>query len=399
MHQDFRNTFNNHFSNENYQSLIASVHKDFPGVLDFRIAETPVFLTDDFIEKCRSAGEEIIDFIIQPDFKKNTEKAIPIGMFTPNEDDCPQLLSIDFAISQNEMGELTPYLIELQGFATLFNYQSYLADKYITHFNLPDTLTPYFNGLEREDYLSLLEKTLLASLPPEEVILLELFPDKQKTRIDFVLAKEHFGIETVCLTKIVKKDRNLFYQKNGKLQKISRIYNRVILDELATYKDLDLSFHFTEEVDVSWVSHPNWFFRISKYLLPLLSGKYIPESYFLSDYDLQKSAIDQYVLKPLYSFAGSGVDLHPTKEKLYNILEKDQYLMQRKINYEPVIESLDGKVKAEVRLMYLWDKTKSRPTLATNITRLSRGEMIGVRYNHSFDWVGGTIGFSQKGLK
>lgn len=399
MHQDFRYTFNNHFSNENYQSLIASVHKDFPGVLDFRIAETPVFLTDDFIEKCRSAGEEIIDFIIQPDFKKNTEKAIPIGMFTPNEDDCPQLLSIDFAISQNEMGELTPYLIELQGFATLFNYQSYLADKYITHFNLPDTLTPYFNGLEREDYLSLLEKTLLASLPPEEVILLELFPDKQKTRIDFVLAKEHFGIETVCLTKIVKKDRNLFYQKNGKLQKISRIYNRVILDELATYKDLDLSFHFTEEVDVSWVSHPNWFFRISKYLLPLLSGKYIPESYFLSDYDLQKSAIDQYVLKPLYSFAGSGVDLHPTKEKLYNILEKDQYLMQRKIKYEPVIESLDGKVKAEVRLMYLWDKTKSRPTLATNITRLSRGEMIGVRYNHSFDWVGGTIGFSQKGLK
>lgn len=399
MHQDFRYTFNNHFSNENYQSLIASVHKDFPGVLDFRIAETPVFLTDDFIEKCRSAGEEIIDFIVQPDFKKNTEKAIPIGMFTPNEDDCPQLLSIDFAISQNEMGELTPYLIELQGFATLFNYQSYLADKYITHFNLPDTLTPYFNGLEREDYLSLLEKTLLASLPPEEVILLELFPDKQKTRIDFVLAKEHFGIETVCLTKIVKKDRNLFYQKNGKLQKISRIYNRVILDELATYKDLDLSFHFTEEVDVSWVSHPNWFFRISKYLLPLLSGKYIPESYFLSDYDLQKSAIDQYVLKPLYSFAGSGVDLHPTKEKLYNILEKDQYLMQRKINYEPVIESLDGKVKAEVRLMYLWDKTKSRPTLATNITRLSRGEMIGVRYNHSFDWVGGTIGFSQKGLK
>ncbi|NBU35180.1 MAG: hypothetical protein EBS35_01205 [Bacteroidetes bacterium] len=399
MHQDFRYTFNNHFSNENYQSLIASVHKDFPGVLDFRIAETPVFLTDDFIEKCRSAGEEIIDFIIQPDFKKNTEKAIPIGMFTPNEDDCPQLLSIDFAISQNEMGELTPYLIELQGFATLFNYQSYLADKYITHFNLPDTLTPYFNGLEREDYLSLLEKTLLASLPPEEVILLELFPHKQKTRIDFVLAKEHFGIETVCLTKIVKKDRNLFYQKNGKLQKISRIYNRVILDELATYKDLDLSFHFTEEVDVSWVSHPNWFFRISKYLLPLLSGKYIPESYFLSDYDLQKSAIDQYVLKPLYSFAGSGVDLHPTKEKLYNILEKDQYLMQRKIKYEPVIESLDGKVKAEVRLMYLWDKTKSRPTLATNITRLSRGEMIGVRYNHSFDWVGGTIGFSQKGLK
>ena len=324
MNQTYRNTFNNQFSKEKYQSFLASVHQDFPGVLDFRIAETPIFLTDAFVEKCTSAGEDIIDFIVHPDFKKYTEKAIPVGMFTPNEDDCPQLLSIDFAISRNETGELTPYLIELQGFATLFNYQSYLAEKYMTHFNLPDTLSPYFNGLNREDYLSLLEKILLASLPAEEVILLELFPEKQKTRIDFVLAKEHFGIETVCLTEIVKKDRNLFYQKNGKLQKISRIYNRVILDELATYKDLELSFHFTDEVDVSWVSHPNWFFRISKYLLPLLSGKYIPKSYFLSDFDSQQEAIDQYVLKPLYSFAGAGVDLHPTVEKLKSILEKDR---------------------------------------------------------------------------
>jgi len=399
MNQAYRNIFNNQFSKEKYHSFIESIHEDFPGVLDFRIAETPIFLTDSYVEKCILAGEEIIDFIVHPEFKKRTEKSIPTGMYTPNEDDCPQLLSIDFAISRNEKGELTPYLIELQGFATLFNYQSYLSEKYISHFNLSDSLTPYFSGLNRQEYLSLLKKILLDSFPAEEVILLELFPDKQKTRIDFALAKEDFGIETICLTEIIKKDRSLFYQKNGKLQKISRIYNRVILDELATYKDLDLSFHFNDEVDVSWVSHPNWFFRISKYLLPLLSGKYIPKSYFLSDFDLKKEAIDQYVLKPLYSFAGSGVDLHPTAEKLENMKEKDQYLMQKKISYEPIIESLDGKVKAELRLMYLWDKSKSRPTLATNITRLSRGEMIGVRYNHSFDWVGGSIGFSQKGLK
>jgi hypothetical protein len=323
MNQAYRNIFNNQFSIEKYQSFLESIHKDFPGVLDFRIAETPIFLTDSFVEKCIFAGEEIIDFIVHPDFKKCTEKSIPAGMFTPNEDDCPQLLSIDFAISRNEKGELTPYLIELQGFATLFNYQSYLSEKYISHFNISDSLTPYFNGLSRQEYLSLLEKILLDRFPAEEVILLELFPDKQKTRIDFVLAKEDFGIETICLTEIIKKDRSLFYQKNGKLQKISRIYNRVILDELATYKDLDLSFHFNDEVDVSWVSHPNWFFRISKYLLPLLSGKYIPKSYFLSDFDLKKEAIDQYVLKPLYSFAGSGVDLHPTAEKLENLKEKD----------------------------------------------------------------------------
>lgn len=399
MHQDFRNTFNKAFSSEKYQSFLQSIHHDFPGVLDFRIAETPVFLTDSFIEKCLTAGEEIIDFIIHPDFKKRTDKAIPEGMFTPNEDDCPQLLSIDFAISKNEDGDITPYLIELQGFATLFNYQSYLAEKYISHFNLPDSLTPYFNGLNQSSYLSVLKNTLLGDFPASEVILLELFPDKQKTRIDFALAKRDFGIETVCLTQIIKKDRNLFYRKNGKLQKISRIYNRVILDELATYQNLDLSFQFKDDVDVTWVAHPNWFFRISKYLLPLLRGKYMPASFFLSDFDFQSEDINQYVLKPLYSFAGSGVDLHPTIEKLNGILEKKQYLMQQKISYEPIIESLNGKVKAELRLMYVWDKLKERPTLVTNITRLSRGEMIGVRYNQSFDWVGGSIGFSQKGLK
>ncbi|MFN6062827.1 MAG: hypothetical protein ACK49K_06020, partial [Bacteroidota bacterium] len=159
MHQDFRNTFNEQFSNDKYQSFLESIHQDFPGVLDFRIAETPIFLTDSFVEKCAAAGEEIIDFIVRSDFKKQTEKAIPAGMFTPNEDDCPQLLSIDFAISRNEGGELTPYLIELQGFATLFNYQSYLAEKYVNHFNIPNTLTPFFNGLDRQAFLSLLKNT------------------------------------------------------------------------------------------------------------------------------------------------------------------------------------------------------------------------------------------------
>jgi hypothetical protein len=171
------------------------------------------------------------------------------------------------------------------------------------------------------------------------------------------------------------------------------------LDELATYQNLNLSFQFSDDVDVSWVAHPNWFFRISKYLLPFLKGKYMPKSYFLNDFDLQTEDLDKYVLKPLYSFAGSGVDLHPTAEKLDLIQDKSQYLLQEKVSYEPVIESLNGQVKAELRLMYVWDKTKARPTLATNIARLSRGEMIGVRYNHSFDWVGGSIGFSQKGLK
>ena len=394
-----RQKFNTAFTEQSHQNYLAALNTPFPGALDFSVAETPIFIDKNFTEKVLATGDYVNQVIQSNNFKSITDPSLKNIPLFPNETALPKCIVMDFAIAMNDQNEIVPALIELQGFATLFNYQSYLAEKYVTHFNIPDTLTPFFNGLNRQEFLSLLKNTLLAEFPAEEVILLELFPDKQKTRIDFVLAKRDFGIETVCLTQIIKKDRNLFYLKDGKLQKISRIYNRVILDELATYQNLDLSFQFTDDVDVSWVAHPNWFFRISKYLLPFLKGKYMPKSYFLNDFDLQTEDLDKYVLKPLYSFAGSGVDLHPTAEKLALIQDKSQYLLQEKVSYEPVIESLNGQVKAELRLMYLWDKTKARPTLATNITRLSRGEMIGVRYNHSFDWVGGSIGFSQKGLK
>lgn len=399
MNSSQRKNFNLQFSNEKYQSFIQAVQQDFPGQLDFRVAETPIFLNDSFLEKCKKAGEEIIDFLVEPDFKEKTHKAIPKGKFTPNEDECPQLLSIDFAVSTDENGELSPYLIELQGFATMFNYQPYISEKYIEHFNLSDGHSPYYNGLDRQSYLNLLKSILLGDSPTEEVILLELFPEKQKTRIDFALAKRDFGIETVCLTKVIRKEKSLFYEREGKLQKISRIYNRVILDELDMHKGFQLPFQFTDELDVSWVSHPNWFFRISKFLLPLLKGAHIPTSYFLSDFDLNTEDLSSYVLKPLYSFAGTGVDLHPTPEKLSQIKEKDQYILQKKIRYEPFIEAKNGRIKAEIRLMYLWDKSQKRPLLALNLVRLSRGEMIGVRYNQSFDWVGGSVAFSQKGLK
>jgi len=399
METPLRQWFNAVFTPDRYEAFLKSIHSDFPGKLDFRVAETPLFLPDDFTAKCIHAGERIIDFLVRPDFKALTEAAIPPHLATPGEDDCPRLLSIDFAVSRGEDGRLVPYLIELQGFATLFNYQAYLAGQYRAHYSIPDTLSSYFGGLNQDTYLQLLKQTLLGDTPPEETVLLELFPEKQKTRIDFALAKRDFGIEAVCLTKLVRQGKDLFYKKEGRLQKISRVYNRVILDELASYRDLQLPFSFREEVNLTWVAHPNWFFRISKYLLPFLEGPAVPRSCLLSQFPETSGDLTDYVLKPLYSFAGSGVILQPDAAQIASIKDKDHYLLQRRITYEPVVASPTGMVKAELRLMYLWREEESRPRLVTNIARLSRGEMIGVRYNHSFDWVGGSVAFSQKGLK
>ena len=237
---------------------------------------------------------------------------------------------------------------------------------------------------------------LLATGNPEETILLEIFPEKQKTRVDFALTERYLDVHTVCLTKIKKRGRELFYEKRGREIQIKRIYNRLIFDELAQYPDLKTEFSLTDDVDVQWVGHPNWFFRISKYTLPLLSSPYVPVSFYLNTLDTYPADLENYVLKPLFSFAGSGVKINVTTADL-NAIPTEQrggYLLQRKVQYEPVVITPDGSgVKCEIRLLFIWPDADPAPTLLTNLARLSRGEMIGVRFNKDFDWVGGTIAF------
>ena len=87
---------------------------------------------------------------------------------------------------------------------------------------------------------------------------------------------------------------------------------------------------------------------------------------------------------------------HVKKEDIEAVVEKDLYILQKKVNYIPIVQSPDGKVKAEVRMLYVWKKGDVSPMLLTNLVRLSRGEMIGVKFNKDKDWVGGTIGLFKK---
>lgn len=390
-----RQQFNESFTPEKYEEMIAEVHKDFPNQLDFRIAETPVFVPKDLKIKLLQACNDIIEVLLKPDFKGKTNRAIPENLHVPNEDAHPSFLAIDFAVCKDENGELSPQLIELQGFPSLFGYQWYLGQKYRKFFIDPKGFNQYFNRLSMASYVDEMKKVLLGGEAAENVILLEIYPEQQKTRLDFEITRQLWGIEPVCLTKIKKVGRQLFYEKAGKTIEIKRIYNRLIFDDLLqNFPHLETNFKMTDDVDVKWVTHPNWFFRISKFTLPLLKSAFVPQSYFLSDLKEYPADLENYVLKPLFSFAGSGVKLNFTREELDAIIDKENYLIQRKVKYEPIIEDKEGNlIKTEIRLLFIWEDNAPRPKLVTNLARLSRGEMIGVNFNKNFDWVGGSCAF------
>ncbi|WP_316929119.1 hypothetical protein [Nitritalea halalkaliphila] len=232
---------------------------------------------------------------------------------------------------------------------------------------------------------------------PEEVVLLEIEPEKQNTKIDFYYCARDLGIRICCVTEVVKVGKQLFYKTDGgALQRIKRIYNRVIFDELSQRTDLSLSFSFEEELDVYWVGHPNWFFRVSKYLLPDLKGPYFIETDRLSALETLPEDLENYVLKPLFSFSGAGVVFHVTPEAIAAVKDPENYILQKKVHYKPLIQALEGQVKAEVRMLFLWPAGQSQATPVANLVRLSRGEMIGVKFNKDKDWVGGSIGLFEK---
>ena len=385
-----RQTYNAAFSNAGYQEMLADIEQQFPGQLNFRVAETPVFIPAILRDKLIAAGESIIDVIQQDNFLQLTKDAIPPHQHVPGDEGKPDFLTFDFAVCRATSGELEPQLIELQGFPSLYAFQGWLPGIFRRHFPISNSLTPFLSSADFEGYKEQMRLFLLAGQPAENVILLELFPEGQKTRIDFALSHKFWGIETVCLTKVKKQGRQLFYEKDGRLILIKRIYNRVIFDELARYPALQTEFNFSDEVDVTWIGHPNWFFRVSKYTLPLLSGPFVPPSYYLHELPQYPADLENYVLKPLFSFAGAGVRLHITAAELDALPDKANYLLQRKVAYEPVVQSPDGLVKCEIRLLYIWPTGAARPQLVAGLSRLSRGEMIGVDFNKDKDWVGGT---------
>lgn len=393
-----RKQYNQQFTKEAYESYLHDLQTIYPGQLDFRVAETPVFVPKDFTEKMCSACESIIEVISQPDYRRQSELAIPPHLRVPNEDAKPHFIAFDFGICQNEKGELEPQLIEMQGFPSLFGWQVLQPEIHHKNFEWSTGFDAYLHGLTKETYIELLRRVIVADCNPENVILLEILPHQQKTRVDFYATKNFLGIEIVCLTDLIVEGNNVFYQKGGKKIPVERIYNRVIFDELFQ-QPADIREKgrvFQQELNVSWVPHPNWFYRLSKFTLPFIQHPFVPETRFLNQVKQLPPDLENYVVKPLFSFAGQGVIIDVTQEDINRIADPENWIIQKKVRYAAVIDTPDEPAKAEIRLFYFYDPHTNQFIPTNNLARLSKGKMVGVRYNKDKEWVGGTFCLFEK---
>ena len=396
MQKELRHQFNSNFSKEKYTRYEQELENLHPGSLEFRNAETPVFIPKDFTQKMLAACEDIIDVIVDPNFKTLTERAIPKDITVANENNHTEFIAFDFGICENNNGMLEPQLIEMQGFPTLFAFQAFHTAITKVYANVPSTYDAYLNGYTEASYLQLLKEIIVGDCDPENVILLEIYPEQQKTRIDFYCTEDLLGIKTVCLTKLIGEGNQLFYEKDAKKIPIKKIYNRLIFDDLHQQKNLGKIIDISHPWDVEWIPHPNWFYRISKFTLPLIDNPYVPPTFYLNQLKSIPADLEHYVLKPLFSFAGMGVIIDVTKEDIDKVTDPENWILQRKVKYADVIETPDIPAKAEIRLFYFWKKEWARPIAVHNLARLSKGKMIGTRYNRDKTWVGSSVAFFER---
>ena len=415
-----RQKFNAAFTEEVYQNYLASLNTPFSGALDFSVAETPIFINKDFTEKVLATGDYVNQVIQSDSFKSITDSSLKNVPLFPNETALPQCIVMDFAIAMNDQNEIVPALIELQGFPSLFAYEV-LQDECIRKtYTIAEGYSPYLNGYTKEKYMHHLETILKGDTlintkknldtnnrnisdatkdtlkhSNKHTVLLEILPHQQKTRIDFCCTEKYFNIPIVCITEIFVEGNNLFYERAGQKIKIDRIYNRIVLDELKnqTKEIQDKGALLWSNLDIEWVTHPHHFFRISKYLLPFLKHTYIPKTQFVDQLKVIPTALDKYILKPLFSFAGQGVIIDISAEDISNIKDPSGWILQEKVEYANCIETPTGPAKAELRLYYFWDEAKKEYIATMNLSRLSKGKMIGVNYNKTATWVGGSLAY------
>ena len=399
MIQAVRQAYNAAFTPEKYQAFLDTMNTAYGEAVTFRISETPVFVPKSLKRHLMEAVREICNVLQRPDFKQRSQAALPAHLNVPDEDEHTIFLQLDFGICRGPRGNLIPQLIELQGFPSLYFFQDLLATAYRQHFDIPEDFHHLFGGLDQARYLSLLRETIVGDCKPENVILLEVEPEKQNTRIDFWGSQKHLGIKVLCLSKLKREGRDLYYlDDNGRRVEVQRIYNRIIFDELEKRADLPREWNMTEPVNAEWVGHPNWFFRISKHTLPFLRNPYVPETHFLTDLKTIPDDLENWVLKPLFSFSGQGVLVNVMRQDVESVDDPSNFILQRKVQYISGIETPDPAEpsKCEIRMMIIWKKGWAEPKLVNNLIRMSKGEMVGVRYNKGKDWVGASVGFFEK---
>ncbi len=394
-----RHRFNAGFTPQKYQEFLRRIDDACGTHVQFRLCETPCLFPKSLLDRMAEDGKELIRQLVDnSDYHARSNASIPAEFLVPNEPPHPMFVQVDFGLVRDANGDLQPKLVELQAFPSLYAYQATLAQTYLDVYELQKhgsadfpTLKYFLSGLDHQTYRDLLRQAIVGTQDPENVILMEIHPQEQKTLPDFLLTEKMLGIATIDIESVKKQGSHLYYERCARSIPIKRIYNRAIVDELQR-KGVKLNFDWRDDLNVEWAGHPNWFFRISKFSIPYLHHESVPKTWFLDKLDhitddLQNVDLQNYALKPLYSFAGLGVVIAPKKEDIDAIPadKRSEYILQERLHFEPVIETPFGGTKAEVRVMYIWLE-KLLPVLT--IIRMGRGLMMGVDHNKNMEWVG-----------
>jgi hypothetical protein len=376
-----RRWFNERYTPEKYARFLALLEKQIGVAPEFRLNETPCFLPRELIDQMAQCGSEIVHSLLaDPHYRKASDSAIPAKYNAPNEGARPLFIQADFGLDMKRQ----PKLVEIQGFPSLYAFQPVLAECYRDAYGID---LPYLPGLTSDEYHRILRRAILGDCDPENVILMEVDPANQKTLPDFLMTERLCGIKTVDIRDVKKRGNQLYY---GNDVPIKRIYNRAIVDELER-RNIALQFDFRDDLDVQWAGHPNWFFRLSKFSMPYMRHPSVPRTRFLDQAgDIEHP--ERYVLKPLFSFAGSGVVVGPTREDIDKVPAylRHRYILQERIEFAPVIHTPAGATKIEVRIMYIW---LDELLPVNTIIRTGRGAQMGVDHNKEFEWVGASAAF------
>lgn len=391
----YREDFNARFTDEKYGDLLRSLQQRAGVPIDFRVCETPCFFPVELMDRMVAAARELtLSLVKSPEYMRRSNGAIPERFRVPDENPQPNFMTVDFGLLREADGSVGFRLVELQAFPSVFAYQDLLSRQYVSTFDLAPELDWYLGGHTEASYWKALREVIVADHDPENVVLMELHPEQQKTRADFGLYRQRLGVRTVDVLQLRKIGKRLFYEEGGRWIPIERIYNRTIVDELEREK-AELPFDYRDELDVTWAGHPNWYFRASKFSLPFLEHGSVPRAMFLSDWFRERTRLplapEDLLLKPLFSFAGKGIQFAPSEADLAAIPESERhlYLLQERVRFTPLIRTPHGMTQAEVRVMFVWpDGGELDPVIS--LVRLGRGLMMGVDQNRNQAWVGGS---------
>lgn len=245
--------------------------------------------------------------------------AVPPELRVPNRDPFAHCIQVDLAIVRGPDGQLDGRLVELQGFPSLYMLTMFQAQAWAEAMadipGLKQDWTLFFGDFNSTNYIDRLRATIVGDAAPEEVILLDLDPPGQKTYPDFLVTKKTLGIDPVCpdhgrtrRPQTLPSDRRKTRSRAENLQPRS-------LRRTAEKKASRCRFS-TPTTSTSRRSPSQLVLDLVEVHRAVSPSRSRAGNALLSDVVTPPEDLENYVLKPLFSFAGTGVKVDITRADL-----------------------------------------------------------------------------------